>query len=80
MRTFSFSSGDSGDTGDKAVITVSRRVPTTKRAGGNTADKFTGLEAGFCFSRTVPSSSYASGDTREPRVYWAVPTVPSCPH
>ncbi len=30
--------------------------------------------------RNVPSFQWASGDTREARVYWAVPTVPSCPH
>jgi len=46
MRTSSFSGGDSGD---KALFTIWRRVPTTKSARGNTGDKFTGREAGFAY-------------------------------
>src|ERR1039458_6496455 len=65
MRTFSLSTGDSGDTGDKAVITASRRVPTTKRAGGNTGDKFTRREAGSCLAALSPVSNARVGTRRD---------------
>ena len=79
MRTFSLSTGDSGDTGDKAVITASRRVPTTKRAGGNTGDKFTRREAGSCLAALSPVSNARVGTRRDAVFMGLSPPSPVVP-
>jgi len=79
MRTFSFSSGDSGDTVDKAVITASRRVPTTKRAGGNTGDKFTSREPGSCLAALSPVSNARVGTRRDAVFMGLSPPSPVVP-
>jgi hypothetical protein len=79
MRTFSLSTGDSGDTGDKAVITASRRVPTTKRAGGNTGDKFTRREARSCLAALSPVSNARVGTRRDAVFMGLSPPSPVVP-
>jgi hypothetical protein len=79
MRTSSFSNGDSGDTGDKAVFTASRRVPTTETASGTLGTNSRAAKPDFA-NLPCPQFQATSGDTRESCVYGAVPIVPSCPH
>jgi hypothetical protein len=79
MRSFSFSSGDSGDTGDKAVITASRRVPTTRKGGWNTGDKFTRCEAGSCLAALSPVSNARVGTRRDAVFMGLSPPSPVVP-
>jgi hypothetical protein len=79
MRTSSFCRGDSGDSGDKATFTASRRVPTAETSSGHTGDNIT-TRRRVMAKRTVPTFQYRIGDTRKRCVYWDAPTVPSCPH
>jgi hypothetical protein len=79
MRTSSFSSGDSGDTGDNSVFTASRRVPTTKSASGNTGDKFTRREAGFCLAALSPVSNARVGTHGDPVFIGLSPLSPVVP-
>jgi hypothetical protein len=51
MRTCIFSGGDSGDTGDTAVFTAPRLVPTSETTSGNIGDKEVRREAD-CFYRS----------------------------
>jgi hypothetical protein len=80
MRTLLFYRGDSGDTGDKAVITVSRRVPTTKTVGGNTGDNVTpnGVD-GFLSPEMSPIAGKRVGTCGSPMFIGMSPVSPGVP-
>jgi hypothetical protein len=80
MRTYSFSSGDIGENGDKPVFAVSSSAPTTEKASGNTGDKSARREAGgFYKSALSPLPSARLGTGGNPVFIGPSPLSPVVP-
>jgi hypothetical protein len=78
VRTCSFSVGTVGTAGTRPFLRVRNVSPLQNGKWGHWGLHQRATRPGL-FVPNVPVPGNGSGDKPEPRLYWAVPSVPSCP-